>query len=375
MSINIFSPSPDGHRYTAGTAETIEVNGPSPYQVTVDRDLTEANAERTKHTGAQTVGIIHQPTMAAPARQVARSIENHGLTVHLFAVPDAEAAKSLEVVGKLWDQLAEHNFSRRDVVLGFGGGAVTDLAGFVAATWMRGIKVIQVPTTLLAMVDAAVGGKTGINTEHGKNLVGSFHEPDSVFVDLDRLTTLPEEEIIAGSAEIIKTGFISDSIIIERYENDPAKCLDPDGYLPELITRSIAVKANVVGMDLRESGLRETLNYGHTFGHAVELRENFQWRHGNAVAVGMMFIAHLAHNRRLISDALLRQHQEILKSVGLPVSYEAGHFDELAAGMSRDKKNRDGKPRFVALTAIGECTRIADASDDELRAAYQAICH
>lgn len=356
-----------------GSAEIIEVNGPNPYQVTVDRGLTEAIAERTKHTGAQNVGIIHQPTMAAPARQVARSIENLGLRVHLFAVPDAEAAKSLEVVSELWDKLAEQNFSRRDVVIGFGGGAVTDLAGFVAATWMRGIKVIQVPTTLLAMVDAAVGGKTGINTMHGKNLVGAFHEPDSVFVDLDRLTTLPEEEIIAGSAEIIKTGFISDSTIIERYEQDPAKCLDPDGLLPELITRSIAVKANVVGMDLRESGLRETLNYGHTFAHAVELRENFQWRHGYAVAVGMMFVAHLAHNRRLISDELLQQHRRILDSVGLPVNYDSGHFDELVDGMSRDKKNRDGKPRFVALTGIGECTRIPDASDDELRVAYQAI--
>lgn len=373
MNFNMFSPSPDNRQFARGTTEVIEVNGPNPYQVIVDRGLTDAIAERSKQTGAQTVGIIHQPTMAAPARQVASAIEDRGLRVHLFPVPDAEAAKSLEVVGELWDKLAQHNFSRRDVVIGFGGGAVTDLAGFVAATWMRGIKVIQVPTTLLAMVDAAVGGKTGINTGHGKNLVGAFHEPDSVFVDLDRLTTLPQNEIIAGSAEIIKTGFISDSIIIDRYEADPQNCLDPDGYLPELIARSIAVKANVVGMDLRESGLRETLNYGHTFAHAVELREEFQWRHGDAVAVGMMYVAHLAHNRKLIDEDLLRRHRNILQSVGLPVSYEAGHFSVLRDGMSRDKKNRDGNLRFVALTRIGECTRISDASDEELRAAYIAI--
>ncbi|MDK8665071.1 3-dehydroquinate synthase [Corynebacterium propinquum] len=370
----MFSPSPEGRQHSVGSSEVIEVNGPNPYQVTIGRGLTDAIADRAKHTGAQTVGIVHQPTMAAPARQVARSIENLGLRVHLFPVPDAEAAKTLEVAGQLWDELAQHNFSRRDVIIGFGGGAVTDLAGFIAATWMRGIKVIQVPTTLLAMVDAAVGGKTGINTGHGKNLVGAFHEPDSVFVDLDRLTTLPEDEIIAGSAEIIKTGFISDGVIIDRYEDDPLACLDPDGYLPELITRSIAVKANVVGMDLRESGLRETLNYGHTFAHAVELRENFAWRHGNAVAVGMMYVAHLVRNRKLIDDALLQQHRRILESVGLPVAYEPGHFDELLAAMNRDKKNREGRPRFVGITGIGDCMRIPDASDEELRAAYEAVC-
>ncbi|WP_454974102.1 iron-containing alcohol dehydrogenase, partial [Corynebacterium propinquum] len=146
MSFNMFSPSPEGRQHSVGSSEVIEVNGPNPYQVTIGRGLTDAIADRAKHTGAQTVGIVHQPTMAAPARQVARSIENLGLRVHLFPVPDAEAAKTLEVAGQLWDELAQHNFSRRDVIIGFGGGAVTDLAGFIAATWMRGIKVIQVPT-------------------------------------------------------------------------------------------------------------------------------------------------------------------------------------------------------------------------------------
>lgn len=352
---------------------TIPVNGPSPYEVTIGTDLSQNIVERAASIGAAKVAIIHQPPLAAAAEALAAVAAERGLEATLVEVPDAEAAKQLDVLAHLWDELAKAGFSRRDVVVGLGGGAVTDLAGFAAATWMRGIPVIQAPTTLLAMVDAAVGGKTGINTSAGKNLVGAFHEPDSVFVDLDRLRTLPEDEIVAGSAEIIKTGFIHDPVIIERYLDNPVSCLDPDGFLPELIERSIAVKAHVVGQDLKESGLRETLNYGHTFGHAVERREKYIWRHGRAVAVGMMFIAHLSHARGLISSELVQTHRDILTSVGLPTSYEQGHFEELLEGMRNDKKNRGGQIRFVALTGIGETTRIEDASDDELRAAYAQL--
>ncbi|MDO5031777.1 3-dehydroquinate synthase [Corynebacterium sp.] len=351
----------------------IPVNGPAPYEVTIGRNLTASIADRVRSIGARKLGIVHQPPLAAAARQLADEARARGLHVELLRVPDAEEAKQLGVLSGVWGRLGAAEFGRRDALVGLGGGATTDLAGFAAATWMRGIKVIQVPTTLLAMVDAAVGGKTGINTAAGKNLVGAFHEPDSVFVDIDRLTTLPSEEIVAGSAEIIKTGFIHDPVIIEKYLADPAACLDPDGELPELIQRSIAVKARVVSEDLKEAGLRETLNYGHTFGHAVELREHYTWRHGNAVAVGMMFIAHLAHARGLIGATLLGAHRQILESVGLPTTYEAGHFEELYEGMRRDKKNRDGHIRFVALTGVGETTRIADATEEELRAAYAAI--
>lgn len=355
------------------TTSKIPVLGPSPYDVVIGEDLSEAVAECAQATGASTVGIIHQPTLAAPARQIADHLLARGLQGVLLPVPDAEPAKQIEVVARLWDELGHNGFSRQDVIIGLGGGATTDLAGFVAATWMRGIKVIQVPTTLLAMVDAAVGGKTGINTAAGKNLVGSFHEPTGVFIDLDRLRTLPPEEIVAGSAEIIKTGFIHDPRIIELYDSNPKACLDGAGDLPELIARSVAVKAKVVGQDLKEAGLRETLNYGHTFGHAIELREDYAWRHGNAVAVGMMFIAHLSHARALIDADLLHLHEKILTSVGLPTTYPAGHFDQLLAAMKHDKKNRHGQLRFVALTGIGRTTRIVGPSIEELRAAYAAI--
>ena len=352
---------------------TIQVNGPTPYEVTIRHGLTGAIADRAVASGAAQVALIHQPTLGEPARELAGELTSRGLTVHLLDVPDAEAGKTLEVAGRLWDAFGEAALGRRDIVIGLGGGAVTDLAGFVAAAWMRGVKVIQVPTTLLAMVDAAVGGKTGINTAAGKNLVGAFHEPDAVFIDLDRLTTLPEAEIIAGSAEIIKTGFISDTKILDLYESDPAACLRPDGHLPELIARSVAVKADVVGQDLKESGLREILNYGHTFGHAVELRENFRWRHGHAVAVGMMFIARLSEDLGLIDAGLVERHRRILESLGLPTTYESGVFEALHRGMTRDKKNRDGKIRFVALTGAGQTTRREGPALESLQAAYAAI--
>lgn len=351
----------------------IDVTGPSPYRVHIDHGLNEAIADRALVSGASQVAVLHQPTLAEPVRELAAVLKQRGLGVVLIDVPDAEAGKSLEVAGQCWDALGQVAFSRRDVIIGFGGGAMTDLAGFVAAAWMRGVKIIQVPTTLLAMVDAAVGGKTGINTAAGKNMVGAFHEPDAVFIDLDRLATLPEDEIIAGSAEIIKTGFIADPVILDRYEQDPAATLRADGSLPELIARSVQVKADVVGKDLKESGLREILNYGHTFGHAVELRERYQWRHGRAVAVGMMFIANLAELSGLIGADLVERHRKILSDIGLPTTYPGGVFDELLQGMTRDKKNRDGTIRFVALTGAGETTRLEGPELSLLKSAYQRI--
>lgn len=352
----------------------VSVTGASPYSVTIGRGLTaEIARAATAAPGCRQVAVVHQPAVKKAAAELAQQLESQAVHPVLLEVPDAEAGKRITVCSRLWDELAAAGFSRQDVVVGLGGGAATDVAGFVAACWMRGVKVIQVPTTLLAMVDAAVGGKTGVNTDAGKNLVGAFHEPYAVFIDIDYLHSLPAAEIIAGSAEIIKTGFIADPVIIERYEADPVAALDPEGTLPELIHRSVAVKAQVVSQDLKESGLREILNYGHTFGHAVELAEDFTWRHGNAVAVGMVFIAELARIRGLIDAALVRRHRDILASVGLPVSYDGADFDTLHAGMGRDKKNRGGQIRFVALTGVGHSTRLEDATTAELKAAFAAV--
>lgn len=350
--------------------QVIDVTGASPYQVVIGHNLTKEIAGAIAGSGAQKAVIICQPELADYAGTLQQTVGTDGPEVLIVEISGGESGKDLATAAACWDFLGDNTCGRRDLIVGLGGGAATDLAGFVAATWMRGIKVIQVPTTLLAMVDAAVGGKTGINTAAGKNLVGSFHEPTAVFVDLEVLATLPQQELVAGSAEIIKTGFIADPVILERYEENPAACLSLDGYLPELVARSVAVKANVVSQDLKEAGLREILNYGHTFGHAVELYENFQWRHGNAVAVGMMFIAHLSHLRGLIDEQMVERHQAILDAVGLPTRYSGANFEDLYAGMTRDKKNRDGKIRFVAVPAVGETTRLEDATVDQLREAY-----
>lgn len=345
----------------------VEVTGQNPYSIHIERDNSDQAAQRVARVGARRALVVHQAPLADAADQLARRIDAVGVQPVTVCVPDAEAGKDLAVLSNLWDTLGEHGFSRQDAVIGLGGGAVTDLAGFAAATWMRGIKVVQVPTTLLAMVDAAVGGKTGINTSAGKNLVGAFHEPDSVFIDLARIDTLPEAEVVSGSAELIKTGFIADPRILELYQDGA------DKHWPELVERSVAVKASVVGQDLKESGLREILNYGHTLGHAIERREHYSWRHGNAVAVGMMFVAHLALGRKLIDAPLVALHEKILTTAGLPTRYEADAFDGLYDAMLLDKKNRDGRIRFVVLDRLGSCTRLEDATADEMRAAYEAI--
>lgn len=351
------------------TVKKISVNN---YDVHIGSDLISDIAECA--SVADKVAIIYQPGRHIEALSAA--LYDRGLEVFPFEIPDAEEAKTVATCAHLWDELGSAGFSRGDLIIAFGGGAATDLAGFIAATWMRGIKVIQVPTTLLAMVDAAVGGKTGINTAAGKNLVGSFHEPYAVFIDTDHLASLPQDEIIAGSAEIIKTGFIGDPAILDIYEKDPQACITVGENSPiaELIYRSVAVKGRVVSADLKESHLREILNYGHTFGHAVEHHENYLWRHGKAVAVGLMFIAHLSHNLGYIDADLRDRHRRILESVGLPTTYTQGIFDDLYEAMTHDKKNKDGKIRFVALDAKpGQCIRIEGPSREDLIRAYEQL--
>lgn len=362
----------DAPRQTS-TQQRIRVASQSPYDVVIDRGIEFASEEILNVAGnTANYLIIHQPALGARAKELAERLSSAGFSAHIFQIEDAESAKTAESAAACWDECARVGLTRADTIIGLGGGAATDLAGFIAATWMRGIKVVHYPTTLLAMVDAAVGGKTGINTPAGKNLVGAFHEPSAVIIDLEVLDTLPREEMIAGSAEIIKAGFIADTKILDIYEADAQAALDPHGSLPELIARAIQVKANVVAVDLKESSLREILNYGHTYGHAVEHHEDYRWRHGQAVAVGMIFEAELAKAAGLLSAEDVRRHRDILNSVGLATSYNGAELDELLAAMGRDKKNKGGKIRFVVLEKIGTPTRLEGPSEELLREAYAA---
>jgi 3-dehydroquinate synthase len=350
----------------------IDVATDRPYQVVVGRgllgDLTEAVRD------ASSVALIHPPTLTTTAEAIRAELAEAGLDAHRVEIPDAEDGKELTVASFCWDVLGRIGLDRRGVVVGLGGGAVTDLAGFVAATWMRGVRLVTVPTTLLGMVDAAIGGKTGINTDAGKNLVGVFHEPSTVLVDLTTLETLPPNELVAGMAEIVKAGFIADPRILELIEQDSAAALDTQGdVLAELVRRSIQVKADVVAADLRESDLREILNYGHTLGHAIERRERYRWRHGAAVSVGLVFAAELARLTGRLDDATADRHATVLRALGLPTTYDADALPQLLEGMRGDKKTRSGVLRFVVLDGLAKPGRLEGPDPSLLAAAYSAV--
>lgn len=357
-------------------ATRIRVEGDHPYDVVVGHGLLgELRGLLPDH--AERIAVIHPATLRATADAIKAELDSDHQVVQL-EIPDAEEAKSAAVLEFCWMALGRAGFTRTDAVVTVGGGATTDLGGFVAATWLRGVPVVHIPTTLLGMVDAAVGGKTGINTEEGKNLVGAIHPPAGVLCDLNTLDTLPRNDHIAGLAEVIKAGFISDPEILRIVESDPDAATDPGSpQTRELIERAVAVKAAVVADDLAESVDRDlgrqVLNYGHTFGHAIERVENYRWRHGAAVSVGMVFVAELARLAGRLDDSVVQQHREVLTSVGLPVSYPAGRWDDLLSAMYLDKKSRGSLLRFVILEAVARPTILAGPDPALLTAAYSEV--
>lgn len=357
------------------TWETVDVAAERPYQVLVGRGAPTLLPQFLEDVTR--VAIIYPPTLKARIPELTAGLESQVLTIE---VPDSEAAKTPAVLAQCWDRLAEAGFTRSDAVVGFGGGTTTDLAGFVAATWLRGVRYVALPTTLLGMVDAAVGGKTGVNLPAGKNLAGVFYEPYTVVCDLGYLATLPVEDLRAGMAEVLKCGFIADPRILDAFTEDPASASQAGSDLQrELIRRAIAVKAHVVSADLRErtsSGAdigREILNYGHTFGHAVEHHEHYARRHGEAVSIGMVFAAEVAHRLGMIDAELLDRHREVLRTAGLPVSYPDQDWASLRAAMNLDKKTRGTTVRLVLLTGLGRATIVADPAEDVLADSYNAL--
>lgn len=355
------------------SSKIITVKGQDPYEVVIGRGLLGEVATGLG-SDVRKVLVVHPVALTASAEALRESLLEAGYETILAGVPDSEDAKRVEVAAFCWGIMGQADFTRSDAVIGFGGGSTTDLAGFVAATWLRGVMLIQVPTTLLGMVDAAIGGKTGINTAEGKNLVGVFHAPAKVVVDLDTLLTLAKNEILAGFGEVVKYGFIADPRILELIEEDVAKATDPASEVfQEIIERSIAIKARVVGEDFKESGLREILNYGHTLGHAIEHAERYKWRHGAAISIGMVFVAELARLAGRLSDQVVDRHISILKMLGLPVSYPAGKWNQLVETMQRDKKSRAGILRFVVLDDLAKPTIMAAPTPEMLHAAFQEI--
>ena len=355
------------------TVTRILVGGERPYEVVIG---TGVLSELPSLVGqaARTVVVIHPEGLAEIARPACGALAAAGYRVHAEEVPAGEAAKDIAVAAGLWSRLAAHRVTRSDAIVGIGGGATTDLAGFVAASWLRGVRVVLLPTTLLAVTDAAIGGKTAVNIPEGKNLVGAFHSPAGVLADLAVLETLPRADYLSGLAEVIKAGFIADPVILDLTEADPDGAVVPHGrHSRELVERAVQLKAEVVSDDLREAGRREILNYGHTLGHAIERVENYRIRHGEAVAIGMVFVAELARSAGRLDEEAVARHRRVLAAVGLPTAYRPGAWPELRAAMSVDKKSRGARLRFVILEDIARPVILDDPPEALLRRAYQEV--
>ena len=356
----------------------IPVRAERPYDVVVGTGLL-GELPSMLGDSARRVAVVAPRALSVTADAIRTDLVDQGFEAISLEVPDGEEAKSAEVLAFCWDVLGQSGFTRTDAIVGVGGGATTDLAGFVAATWLRGVRFVNVPTTVLGMVDAAVGGKTGINTEAGKNLVGAFHEPSGVLCDLSALETLSHNDLVAGLAEVVKCGLVRDTTILDIVLADPHACTTWDSpQLRDIIERAIRVKADVVSDDFRESiGAkvlgREVLNYGHTFGHAVERVEGYRWRHGAAISVGMVYVAELARLAGLLDDAGVAVHREALGVLGLPVTYTGGKWDQLLAAMRVDKKTRGDLLRFVILRGIGHPGLLEGPDPALLVAAYEEV--
>ena len=346
----------------------IDVRAEREYSVLVDTPHLQALAPHFKKR--ERVAVIFSESMKSSISQ----IDAQDSEVFYFGIPDSEKGKSSETLLKVWDWLGSAGFTRSDLIVAIGGGAVTDFAGFAAASWLRGLDWVAVPTTVAGMVDAAVGGKTGINSDFGKNLIGAFHSPIEVIIDPQWLTTLGDRDFAAGLAEVVKCGFIRDPQILALIAGKSTSDIRASRDLTvELIHRAISVKADVVSSDFKESFEREILNYGHTFGHAVEIASKYSLRHGECVSIGMVFVAHLAQSLGLLSQEIVDQHIQILSTLGLPVRYAEGDWLNLLATMRVDKKSRGKQIRFVVISKIAETKRVETVTDDQLLAAYEMV--
>jgi shikimate kinase/3-dehydroquinate synthase len=330
--------------------------------------------------GAEAAAVVFAPPVAHLADRAGQALARLGLAVHPLQVPAGEDAKRLQVVAGLYERLARVPTHRADPVVAVGGGATTDAAGFAAATWLRGVPLVNLPTTLLGMVDAAIGGKTGVDLPAGKNLVGAFHQPVAVVADLDALAGLPPVELRSGLAEVAKAGLVGDPDLVAALAAAaaPAAAGDPDALAP-LVEAAVRVKAAVVGADEREAAggegpvSRAILNYGHTLGHALERLAGYQGlRHGEAVALGMVFAARVAEAVGLAAPGLARGHVELLRALGLPVGAVRLDPEEVLAAMATDKKHHRGL-RLVLLREVGRPMVVPAPDREVLVAAIRSL--
>jgi 3-dehydroquinate synthase len=342
--------------------------GDNSYPLVVGTGLLNSVGELLiPHTKSNKVLIVSDAFVKTRYMPVVlKSLKDAGLDVRTIEVPVGEESKSLVQFSRIQDSLVEHQLDRGSMLIALGGGVIGDLAGFAAAVYMRGIPYVQIPTTLQAQVDASVGGKTAINHPKGKNLIGAFHQPKLVVIDVDTLKTLPQRDIRAGLIEVIKMGVIRDEPLFERVEENLEAILNlDDTTLIEIISQACVNKAEIVAKDEKESGLRMVLNYGHTFGHALEAMTHYnRYRHGEAVSIGMHCAAQLATNLRMFSETDFQRQRALLKRAKLPITFPTDLTPEaLCDAMYLDKKTLGGKLRLILPTRIGEVV-IHDDVDD-----------
>jgi len=321
----------------------------------------------------QKIAVITNPTVKKLyGQRVVDSLKAAGFLVLSIEIPDGEQYKTLDWANAIYSALLINSFDRKSALVALGGGVIGDLTGFAAATFMRGVPFIQVPTTLLAMVDSSVGGKTGVNHAMGKNMIGAFYQPKKVLMDLDVLKSLPQAEFLAGMAEVIKYGVIWDASFFEYLDREREKilALDPE-VLSHIIQRSCEIKAEVVSEDERESGLRAILNFGHTVGHAIETAQNYTMRHGEAAAIGMVYASKLAYKTGLCDASVPDRVERLIRSYGLPTDLAAlsrkPSMTELMGAMQIDKKAEGGKVKFVLPKKIGEVVVTGEWEEQQLQ--------
>ncbi len=341
---------------TSDLAAEVETAGGN-YPVWVGWGILGDIGKRTKeYLSPSCVYIITDESILEHARKVQISMEKSGIASHMYIVPPGESSKTLETVQQIYSWLAGRKAERRHLIVAVGGGVIGDMAGFVAATYLRGMPFVQVPTTLLAMMDASIGGKVAVDLPQGKNLVGAFYQPKFVLSDVETLVSLPERELNSGWAEAIKHGLILDQDLLGIFENrvNEVRSLDRD-IATEIIRKSVAIKANVVSRDERETlGIRILLNYGHTIGHAIESSTGYtKYLHGEAVSIGMMAAAKIGQFVGVLREEEVIRQEDVLKAYGLPVRAQGLDAKEIIEATTSDKKTSDGIVNWVLLKGLG----------------------
>lgn len=352
------------------TTTVIEVDGEATYPILVGRGLLDCVPALLGPQPAKIL-IVHSAAVGRVAEDLRDALQPHYGQVLLAEVPDDEPTKRIEVASFCWQILGQAEFTRTDAVISIGGGVVVDLAGFVASAWQRGLRLVQIPTTVLAMVEVAIGGENGVNTAEGKNAVGTLYPPAAVVCDVDLAVTLTRAEILTAFAEIAKCGFIAEPEILELLESDLERTTDPS--TPEFrraIELAIRVKARALS---HGGGGAELLHYGYALGRAIEHAERYQWRHGAALALGMMYAAELGRMTGALSDAAVERHRKILSSLSLPLTYPAGRWSGLLAMMQRGAQAGPGMLRFVVLDDIAKPRVLTGVDDSMLQFAYQEV--